>query len=266
VQSNLFTDTERPPITVITGEMSAGAMRNKWLARLGWGRCYVIEKAPPRMLEPWCFDNGAFRWFKDGRSFDEATYQGRLNRWDAIQQQPGTFAVLPDIVCAGLDSLDYSLAWIAKDNEATEYELPWHWSWFLAVQDGMSLDAVEAILRDQTAPDWQDRYQVKVAGLFIGGSVPFKHETAGRWVDLAHRYGLKCHYGRASGLGGLRRAIVAGCDSCDTAAILWKDRKFFRYAQVWLEESVGLDRADPDLVTWVAEHVAETIARDKAAA
>ena len=93
-----------------------------------------------------------------------------------------------------------------------------------------------------------------VAGLFVGGSTEFK-ATAAQWAALAHRYGKRCHYGRSSGLRGLRAAMAAGCDSCDSAAILWSDLKFFRYAQVWIAESGATPTQE--IIDWVDAGVAE---------
>lgn len=232
----MTTTTTTRPIQVITGEMSPGARRLPRLERLGWGRCYVERPIVPFADEPWIFDNGAFRWFKAGLAFQVETFQDRLAKAVASGARP-LFAVIPDIVTAGTTSLAFSEEWLDSG------ELESTWDWYLAVQDGMTVADVEPFLaRDD------------VAGLFVGGSKEFK-VTASEWAALAHRYGKRCHYGRSSGLTGLRAAMAADCDSCDSAAILWSDLKFFRYAQVWLEES-GVEAAH-ELVEWVDAGVAE---------
>jgi len=230
-------------IQIQTGEISNGSKRLEWFRRLGWGRCFVARPVKPFDGEPWFFDNGAFRAFRAGESFPTAAFKTRLAKAVSSGCQP-SFAVIPDIVAGGLESLAFSRAWLDSG------DLDPSWDWFLAVQDGMTIADVEPFLSSGD-----------VAGLFVGGSTEFK-ATAGAWADLAHRYGCRCHYGRASGLGGLRAAIAAGCDSADSAAILFSDLKFFRYAQVWIEESGHA--TDPEVVAWVGENVERAKLEEKA--
>ncbi len=222
-------------IQIQTGEISNGSKRLEWFTRLGWGRCFVARPVTPLEGENWFFDNGAFRAFRAGESFPTEKFVTRLAKAVATGRAP-SFAVLPDIVAGGLESLRFSLEWLDSGR------LEASWDWFLAVQDGMTVEDVEPLLE-----------RGDIAGLFVGGTKDFK-ATASTWAALAHRYGLRCHYGRASGLNGLRSAIASGCDSADSAAILFSDMKFFRYAQVWLEESV--ENPDPIVVAWVEEQVA----------
>lgn len=210
------------PITVITGEFSGRRLER--LRRLGWGRCFVERPVRPLESEPWIFDNGAFRWFRKGLAFQSETFVLRMTKAAATGARP-LFAVIPDVVQGGLESLAFSLGWLDAG------QLTAGWDWYLAVQDGMTLEAVEAVIaRDD------------VAGLFIGGSDAFK-ATAAQWAALAHRHGKGCHFGRASTRQRLAQAIAAGCDSCDSAYILWTDARFVRYARAWRVLTGQLDPA-----------------------
>lgn len=248
-------------IKIITGEISDGAWRMRRLERLGWGRCFIerlscTRSTSPDPSEPFIIDNGVWRdWnaHKKGKRadpyIDEMAYMTR--RWKAEQtgHEP-LFAVIPDIIAGGMDSLDFSRWWIDIEQAATEWDLRCgFWPWYLAVQDGMDPAAVEELLADQATDDWQDRYQAKIAGLFIGGTDEFK-KTAPMWAELAHRYGLGCHFGRCSTPERLAEAVAAGCDSCDSAFFLWKDERFVEFALAWLDLT---DQDEPELRQWLAD-------------
>ncbi len=180
------------------------------MQKYGWGRMVIGQKIRPYSGEPWCFDNGAWRDYKNGRAFDEQAFLGRL----AMAEEIGTpyMAVVPDIVMGGAGSLAFSNGWIERlDRFGT---IARNWSWYLAVQNGMTVGMVEDALK-----------KYKYAGIFIGGDDAFKRHTDRQWVELAHKYGLKCHYGRCGTKRKVRRAIGIGADSCDSAFPLWvRDR------------------------------------------
>jgi len=119
-------------------------------------------------------------------------------------------AVAPDVVCGGLRSLEFSLAWLAR--------LP-PWPWYLAVQDGMGVDDVEAAIH-------------LFDGIFLGGSDDFKW-TARYWCDLAHAHGKKFHFARAGTLKKVTFARRIGADSCDSAFPLWSMRRFEQFLAAW---------------------------------
>lgn len=54
----------------------------------------------------------------------------------------------------------------------------------------------------------------------MGGTDRFK-PTAKQWVKLAHKYGLKFHYGRCGTATKIRLAYNLGADSCDSAFPHW---------------------------------------------
>jgi hypothetical protein len=121
-------------------------------------------------------------------------------------------AVTPDIVAAGMRSLAFSTQW------RMSHKLPSEWPWYLAVQDGMTVNDVKPHLH-------------LYAGLFLGGTDRFK-ETAFRWCELAHRYGKKFHYGRAGTPRKLMSAFKVGADSCDSAFPLWTTERMLAFEHI----------------------------------
>ena len=80
--------------------------------------------------------------------------------------------------------------------------LPWYYSYYLPVQDG-----VEPIDIDCA---WLRNYK----GLFVGGA--WTHNSIIGWVNLAKKYNMKCHVGRVSSLKNMifcERADVNSIDS-----------------------------------------------------
>ncbi len=182
------------------------------LARLGWGRMFVTRRPSPFPFERWGFDNGAFGAYLHGGSFPESDFLRRLDVALATNSDP-YLAVVPDIVAGGCKSLDFSAAW------RLGRRLPDDWPWYLAVQDGMTVDAVRAHLP-------------LYAGLFLGGSDKFKC-TAYRWARLAHSCQKRFHYGRASTPGKLLSWFKAGADSCDSAFPLWTAARLRIFSARW---------------------------------
>lgn len=179
------------------------------LRELGWGRMYVSRTPRPYPGEPWGFDNGAFRDWLAGREFDGDRFLRRVER--AMKAGMPYLAVAPDLVAGGRRSLEFSLEWLPR--------LPSDWPWYLAVQDGMSLRDVEAVV----AP---------FAGIFLGGTDRFK-VTAPHWAALARRCGKRFHYARAGTLRKLMHARACGADSVDSALPIWKSERLLEYARWW---------------------------------
>ena len=181
------------------------------LQQLGWGRMFVVNNPTPYPFEPWGFDNGAFIAWCHGEPFPETTFLRRLERAHAVNSDP-YLAVTPDIVAGGRASLDFSASWI------TRHLLP-DWPWYLAVQDGMTVNDVEQHLH-------------LYAGIFLGGTDRFK-ATAGRWAALAHKHQKRFHYGRASTPGKLVSAFKVRAHSCDSAFPLWTQERMTTFAARW---------------------------------
>lgn len=180
------------------------------LAPLGWGRMWVMCRPTPRDAEPWAFDNGAFRDYTAGRAFNAPAYRTRLQRAHETPTRP-ELAVAPDIVAGGMASLAYSMQWLR--------ELPRDWPWFLAVQDGMAVEAVAEVL---------DEFD----GLFLGGTSRFK-ASAPIWARLAHTRGKRFHYGRAGTVRKMRAAYAAGAASLDSAFPLWTRPRWAAFVEAW---------------------------------
>lgn len=176
------------------------------LQRYEWSRMVIDKKIRPYPGERWCFDNGAWRDYKNGRTFDADAFVKRLR----MAEDVGTpyMAVVPDVVCGGQGSLEFSNEWILRP------ELRNGWPWYLAVQNRMTVEIVE---------DAITKYPYH--GIFIGGDDAFKRHTDRQWIELAHEYGLKAHYGRCGTKRKIRRALALKTDSCDSAFPLWiRDR------------------------------------------
>lgn len=179
------------------------------LTELGFGECTNRGELPPRR-HPWFLDNGAFGDWRSGRDFDAEGFWSDLTS-PAVVASPPVFVVCPDRVATGLDSLAFSLHWLERCVSARP-----GLSYFLAVQDGMTeQDVTQAI----------DGF----AGLFVGGSLPWKIATGAAWVRLAHDLGRPCHIGRCGTAKRVRWAARIGADSIDSCAPLWADANLARF-------------------------------------
>jgi hypothetical protein len=180
------------------------------IQELGWGRMFCFRKVAPYPGEDWGFDNGAFDAWQHATPFDGIGFQSRVRTVMDSGLIPRV-AVVPDIVAAGCESLEFSVDWIER--------LPYDWPWYLAVQDGMSLADVAYVLHF-------------FHGIFLGGTDKFKY-SAHRWCDLAHKHGKKFHYARAGTLTKLRHAIRIGADSLDSSFPLWTKERFDTFVEHW---------------------------------
>lgn len=178
------------------------------LKSLGWGRMRVLNMTRPFEGEPWALDNGAFGAWRRNEPFDAAGFRKRVAK--ALTMPAPFMCALPDIVAGGLESLAMSLRWLD--------ELPAHLPWYLVVQDGMTPADVEPHL-------------LRLAGLFLGGTDPFK-ATARQWADLAHAHGKLFHFGRAASIQKIQMALASGCDSIDTTFPLWTNERMVLFQRL----------------------------------
>jgi len=185
------------------------AMRKRDIGRVN----HPASVITPYPSEKWCADNGAYSDYLKKRPFNENRYLRYLEK--LVRFEPPQFGVLPDIVADGLRSLEYSIDWFVKG------KLP-KFSWYLALQDGMSVTDVESCI---------DLFD----GLFIGGTTRFKSEVY-MWVQLGHRHNKPVHFGRAGIHQRLHEARRAKCDSADSAFPLWERERFFRFLG-WLDDA-----------------------------
>lgn len=207
-------------IYVGQGNSSAGTKKMREARASGLGLCLCPGELPPN-FGPWFLDNGAFRAFRRGAPFDEVAFARAL----ADGRDLGAdFAVTPDVVGGGEASLALSVAWVGRLDGYRPY---------LAVQDGMTEGAVEEVLP-------------LFAGLFVGGSVPWKLATGASWVGLSHRHGKPCHVGRVGTPSRLAWAKEIGADSIDSSQPLWTDGKWRAFLKAALD--LGLIPSVPESV------------------
>lgn len=189
------------------------------LEALGVGECTSRGELGPRRSR-WFYDNGAFADWQAGRPFGLAEFVadcrsirrgGRgARRWGSAPD----FLVLPDVVAGGAESLALSLAWARGE----WFELP-AVPLYLAVQDGMTGEQVADAIAGST-----------VAGLFVGGSLPWKLRTGAEWCELGRRLGLPVHVGRVGTVERVEWAREIGASSIDSALPLWSADKLGAWA------------------------------------
>ncbi len=187
-------------MTILVGDTRSRRILQKLQAKR-WGRMWIDQIPRPYVGEPWGFDNGAFRNWRHGVSFDDSAYMRRLEK--AYRVGIPYIAIVPDLVAQGLRSLDFSCQYLDK--------LPGDWPWYLAVQNGMSEGSVESVIH-------------KFAGILLGGDDSFK-TTAHTWSRLAHRHGKKFHYARCGTPRKIRHAQFVEADSLDSAFPLWQIKR-----------------------------------------
>lgn len=195
---------------VLLGEGTGGYIE-PLIRRYGWGRMWIARDRNIYTYpgEPWGLDNGAYKDWVHGRSFDESAWLRVVDKAEAVPEKP-YLAVLPDIVGGGVESLDFSLSWVDR--------LP-DFPWYLALQDGMDPDDV--------LPVWLEK---RIKGLFLGGTNAFKAE-AGFWSEFAHLYGWKFHYGRVGTLNKVAHAMEVEADSIDSAGPMWERTKMRAFVE-----------------------------------
>ena len=181
------------------------------LKELGWARLWTQNTPTPFPGEKWGLDSGIYADWSAGRTFDDNRFLRRVDKALTVTE-PIYMAVTPDIVGGGVESLEWSLSWLDR--------LPSEFPWFLAVQDGMTIEDVEPVIAG------------RFSGIFVGGTNRFKG-TACEWVRLAKKHGLPTHYGRAGTPQKLQNAIDSKADTCDSSFPLWTKERFNYFAECW---------------------------------
>lgn len=196
------------------------------LEQLQLGECVVRgDLAPLRTSSGWFYDNGAFVDFTQRRAFDARRFvrdqwaiaNGGIGTRSGVVRFPAPdFIVLPDLVGGGPKSLTLSMEW--------ENDMGMHWAAprYLAVQDGMTQELVAAAL---------DREGQGVAGIFVGGTLPWKLLTGDAWVRFAHDRGLLCHVGRVGTPERVAWARAIDVDSIDSCLPLWTTGKLDAFVE-----------------------------------
>jgi hypothetical protein len=136
-----------------------------------------------------CMDNGCFSAHLNNKTWDENGFYKYVR--DFVSYKPD-FIVVPDIIAGGMKSLKFSLDYVESISRPR----------YLAVQDGMISNPVRLVL---------DKFD----GIFVGGTIIWKMNTAKMWVDVAHLHGIKCHVGRIGTFQGYALCEAWGVDSVD---------------------------------------------------
>jgi len=173
---------------------NTGTKRNiAALRSAGWG-IFLSPDNHNRLPDgmPYAIDNGAWGCFQKKLPFDGDSFERLIQKHGAGAR----FVVIPDIVCGGTRSLEFSLSWIDRLVGLPRLLLP--------VQDGMVADDVGAVLR---------RYPG--LGIFLGGSTEWKLATMYGWGMVAHALGCYYHVGRVNTCRRIRLCAEAGATSID---------------------------------------------------
>lgn len=157
----------------------------------GW---HLLVSATGRLNHegfPFGLDNGAWTAFQQGGGFDERAFWKALVKFGKLAE----WVVVPDIVAAGLASLEFSLEWMERVQDQTDLVL-------LPVQDGMTTEDVRDLLGPRV-------------GIFVGGSTEWKEATLGAWATLARERGVWCHVARVNSIRRINLCQAAGVTSFD---------------------------------------------------
>lgn len=147
-----------------------------------WGMGYAI-------------DNGAYGCFLRGAPFNADRFRRLLSAYG----ERADWCVVPDIVSAGNESLDFSLEWLPECLSVSRRVL-------LAVQDGMSAQDI--------LPHVSDR-----VGIFVGGSTDWKLKTIPLWGGVAKSARCYLHVGRVNSQRRIRYCAGVGADSFDGTSV-----------------------------------------------
>jgi hypothetical protein len=191
---------------------AGGSKANRQVCKeLGVGLMMCDGWRDPSDYPFFAVDNGAYSAWSQGKRWDPSTFLRILHRCEEERRIP-EFAVLPDIVGGGAESLNLSLSW-RETLDATFPRMGFKWA--LAVQDGMDADMVRRI-----AGAWGQLDRVSV--IFVGGTMEWKLATMREWADFAHGHGMTCHVGRMGTVERMLMADAAGADSIDSTT--WVQR------------------------------------------
>jgi hypothetical protein len=175
------------------------------LGNAGWG--LLVSRAGEWRTEGWTDrengerrkfrivgDNGAWHDHQNGTEFDSETFE-RFLEWIASQPIVPDWIVLPDIVAAGLSSLELSIRWFNRCLSVSQMVL-------IAVQDGMTVEDISPFVGQSV-------------GVFLGGSTEWKISTMAAWGAFCRARGIHYHVARVNSVKRMAMAVAAGADSID---------------------------------------------------
>lgn len=106
---------------------NTGTLRNlEQLRRYGWRILLTPSNPRPPQGLRFAIDNGAWRAYRRKEPFDDLGFR----RLVEAQGAAADFVVIPDKVCEGMKSLEFSLLWLEQLRHLRHLLLP--------VQDGMT--------------------------------------------------------------------------------------------------------------------------------
>lgn len=144
---------------------------------------------------PYAIDNGAWTAYNQQTKWDGVRFMVLVKRMG----RDADWVVIPDIVAAGLRSLEFSQTWLP-------YVLRYTHRGLLAVQDGMEPHHVEHLLGDRV-------------GIFVGGSTEWKLQSMATWGELAKKTGCHLHVGRVNTAKRIFLCQSTGVDSFDGTSV-----------------------------------------------
>lgn len=172
---------------------NTGTLRNlDALRRHGWRILLTPRNPRPPAGLPFAIDNGAWSNYQRKEPFDNEGFRRLVETHGAAAE----FVVIPDKVCEGMKSLEFSLLWLEELRHLRRLLLP--------VQDGMSAADVGAVLRREPG-----------LGIFLGGSTEWKLRTLYGWGMVAHAFGCYFHVGRVNTKKRIQLCAEAGVTSID---------------------------------------------------
>jgi hypothetical protein len=142
---------------------------------------------------PYALDNGAWTAFQRGEPFDEAAFVRAVE----LMGNGADWIVLPDIVCGGMASLDFSMAWADRIRGIAPM--------MIAVQNGMEAEHIRSLIGPSV-------------GVFVGGDSDWKETTLPLWGELCRERGALLHVGRVNSVRRIALCAAAGADSFDGSA------------------------------------------------
>jgi hypothetical protein len=172
---------------------NTGTRRNlEALRAAGWRVLLTPENPILRTGLKFGCDNGAWSCYQQNTKFNERGFVRLIDKVGGAAD----FVIIPDIVAAGKESLDFSRSWMPRLRNLRLLLLP--------IQDGMSPKEVGAFLREY--PN---------VGLFLGGSTEWKLCEMFGWGMVAHSFGRYYHIGRVNTARRIQLAEEAGAHSFD---------------------------------------------------
>ena len=187
----------------------SGGKRAEKCKELGLG--FMLHSCPSKMPSPnakgfpCALDNGTVSCWQRGFPFQADVFRTAIKKayTSGITLD---FIVCPDILQAGMKSLEFSLTWLNADLKTAPRVA-------LVVQPGMTPETLDA------HPSMILSTYENITHIFIGGMSEWRFQTAPEWIEWAHKAGRKAHIGNCGTVEKLIAAERWGADSVDCTTI-----------------------------------------------